>query len=968
SSVSSSGVSIMTIKLQDTLPRSELERSWSEIRDAIGDAQTEFPAGVPAPVFDNDQMAPYVQILAITAADDRDISPSLMNRLALDFADSARNFPGTRLVDIYGEPREEIRVAIDESAMIARGIGIADVSQALSAADTKMASGRASGAINDLLIEVSGDLDTMERVRQVIVRALPDGRAVRIADIATVSKTEASPPPSLALAQGKRAILVAVSAREGLQVDAWSRRFSEFVDSYREQAPAGINLITTYDQSLYTTERLSAVVANLGIGIALVLLVLLATLGWRAAVVVAFILPLCSLLSISVLAFMDMAIHQMSLTGLVVALGLLVDGSIVMTDQVRKQLLRGHSPIESISLGVRRLRIPLLSSTATTILAFMPMAILPGVPGDFLGSIAIAVVVMLGSSLLLALTITPVLAAWLLPGGLDAEDQWWDRGLKSGAVGALFTRSLDWSLRRPVGSIALALALPVAGFLCFPTLTAQFFPGTDRDQFHVQVKLPDGRSIQDTRALVMRLDEQLRNEPMIRRVDWTIGESAPGFYYNMIRSREGMPSWAEALVMTTDVRTTDDLIRRLQHELDSDYPAARILVRGLDQGPPVNAPIEVEVRGPNLSILRTLGEEFRLRMERIAEVTHTNTSLVAGAPKVVFHLDENKLRLTRLQASGVANALNAALSGQSSGEVLEGTARLPVRARLTETDWGVAEQIGAMHLPVRGTNATGLPGISLATLGNYEVVPASSSIARKDGQRINIIQAFIIRGVLPEEALKQLAADLEANPIELPVGYSYRFGGNTDERAGVVEKIMAPMGLIIALLIATVVMTFNSWRLAAIAFFVCICSMGLSLLALAIFRYPFGVQALIGVIGSIGVSINAAIIIITALQLDDGAMNGGLFAIRRVVMDSSRHIVSTTITTFGGFLPLILSGGGFWPPFAMAIAGGVLLSTIVSFYLVPPMFLLANRLGRNPVGANLTLPGASAETVERMAS
>ena len=157
---------------------------------------------------------------------------------------------------------------------------------------------------------------------------------------------------------------------------------------------------------------------------------------------------------------------------------------------------------------------------------------------------------------------------------------------------------------------------------------------------------------------------------------------------------------------------------------------------------------------------------------------------------------------------------------------------------------------------------------------------------------------------------------------------------------------MAPMGLILSALLATIVMTFNSWRLSAIAVLVCACSLGLSLLALAIFRYPFGIQAMIGVIGSVGVSINAAIIIITALQADEGAMQGNLLAIRSVVMDSSRHIISTTVTTFGGFLPLILEGSQFWPPFAMAIAGGVLLSTIVSFFLVPPLFLLVTRIGR----------------------
>jgi multidrug efflux pump subunit AcrB len=156
---------------------------------------------------------------------------------------------------------------------------------------------------------------------------------------------------------------------------------------------------------------------------------------------------------------------------------------------------------------------------------------------------------------------------------------------------------------------------------------------------------------------------------------------------------------------------------------------------------------------------------------------------------------------------------------------------------------------------------------------------------------------------------------------------------------------MAPMGLILSALLATIVITFNSWRLSGVAVLVCLCSTGLSLLCLAIFRYPFGIMSLLGVIGSIGVSINAAIIIMTALQANQSASNGNLFAVRTVVMDSSRHIVSTTVTTFGGFLPLILEGSQFWPPFAMAIAGGVLLSTIISFFLVPPMYLVVTRIG-----------------------
>jgi multidrug efflux pump subunit AcrB len=941
-SVSGTGVSSLTISLVESLSDADIERSWSEIRDALGDAAAQFPTGASAPLFDDDRLKSYTMLVALRARDGNTAPLSLVHRIALDFADAARNFSGTERVDLFGEPSEEIRVAIDEVALASRGLSAADVAAALQGADPRAAAGRSTGSGNDLLIEVGGEFDTTARVRDVLLRATADGGAIRVGDIADVYRARSTPPAARVLVQGAEGILIGVAMKDGLQVDRWATDFTNFVATYNTLAPDGISIEISYDQSVYTEERLRSVVANLALGVLLVLLVLLFTMGWRAAVVVACILPLCTLFSVTVLYHAGIAIHQMSVTGLVVALGLLVDGSIVMTDEIRKRLIdHGDSPLSSITGAVSRLRVPLLSSTVTTVLAFMPMVILPGPSGDFMGSIAIAVVVMLTGSLLLALIVTPVLAAWLLPRGLTRSGRWWEMGIASGRPGTLLVRALDWSLRNPASSVALALVLPVTGFLTFPTLTAQFFPGTDRDQMYLQVKLPDGRSIDDTTALVKRLDEDLRAEPLVRRVDWTIGESTPPFYYNMFRTREAMPSWAEALVLTTDPRATDALIRRLQRAVDRDYPAARIIVRGIDQGPPVMAPLEVEIYGDNLDVLRELGEAFRLRMEQLADVTHTNTSLAAGAPKWVFHANDMRLQLSGVSQRDVAAALQAALQGISGGEVLEGTERLPVVARLQEERWSSPGDIGNLHLPLAGLQeSTGMPGVALHSLGEFTLEPARSPISRTRGERTNTVQAYLTRGVLPEEALSQLRDDLLANPIAMPEGYRYGFGGDSDERTEVVHDIMAPMGMILALLIATIVLTFNSWRLSAVAGIVCVCSIGLSLLSLAIFKYPFGIQALIGVIGSIGVSINAAIIIMTALQEDSGAMTGGRYAVRRVVMDSSRHIVSTTVTTFGGFLPLILEGSQFWPPFAMSIAGGVLLSTVVSFFLVPQLFVL----------------------------
>lgn len=944
-SISSTGVSAVNVELYETLSDEEIERTWSEVRNAVDDAQPRFPPGVLEPVFDNERTVAYVRIIALTSAPGYEVSLPLLSRVAEDLAERSRNFPGTRLVEVFGAAREEIRVDVNEQALRSRGISMHELTRALRGADPRMASGRASGASNDLLIEIAGEFTSAQRIAAVIVRTDGAGGAVTVGDVAEVYRARQTPPQAAAYTDGRPGVLLGVAMQEGLQVDRWSRDFGAFLDAYRAQAAAGIAIQTSYNQAGYTERRLREVIENLAIGVLLVLLVLLFTLGLRAAAVVAVILPLCTLSSLLIMYQIGLPIHQMSVTGLVVALGLLVDGSIVMTDEVRKRLLAGEQAIDAIGASVARLRTPLLSATATSILTFVPMVLLPGPAGDFMGSIAKAVVIMLATSLAIALVITPVLAARFLPGGLHAGRRWWQTGMPGAAAGRALARTLDWSVANPVGSVALALVLPLSGFLAFPTLTAQFFPGTDRDQMLMRINMPPGRSINDTYRLVRELDKRLRDEALIRRIDWTLGESAPPFYYNLVRDREGIPTYAQAMILTRDENRTDELIRRLQRQVDAQHPEARIVVQGIDQGPPVAAPLEVELFGPDLATLRRLGEAFRERMERIAGITHSTTSLVAGAPKLVFKLDEQRVRRAGLELASVAESLDAALRGRIGGEVLEGTQRLPVRARLNEAQWGSAEQIASLRLPLpRAGDASGaLKSISLSTLGRFELVPANSPITRKNSERLNTIQGFVTRGMLAEEALQDLQRILKADPVALPAGYRYQFGGDSDARANVVHNLMAPMGMIAAALIATIVLTFNSWRLSALTFTVFVLSVGLSLLSLAIFRYPFGVTALIGVIGSMGVAINAAIIILTALQLDKDAMRGDPRAVREVVMDSSRHIVSTTVTTFGGFLPLILEGSQFWPPFALAIAGGVLLSTVVSFFYVPPMFMLAYR-------------------------
>ncbi len=942
-SSSRSGISIIQVELSQFITQAEIDQAWSRIRDALSDAAANFPDGVPEPRFDDDRTGAFTTIGALTSRDGRIVSPAVKRRYGELLQDRLRALSGTRYVRLYGTDTEEILITVDPHKLASIGLTVDRVSTAIKQADAKVRAGQVRGRHTDLLIELTGEIKSLERVARIPVLEREGDRIVRVSDIATVRKTVRRPSTSIAYADGNPAVLIAARMQDDLQVDAWIAKVNRVYDEFRRDLPTSLELEVLFDQSHYTAERLTGVLQNLALGVALVVGVLFLTLGWRAALIVAVILPLATLISISGLRAVGISIHQMSVTGLIVALGLLVDAGIVMTDDIRRRLAAGTMRLAAVDQAVRRLAVPLLASTVTTALAFMPMAMLPGPAGDFVGAIAISVIIMLVASLALALTITPALSGWLLK--IDKISA--DRRLPQPGI---FSRSIGLALAHPRLAIVLALVLPAIGFGSFPTLRAQFFPGVDRDQFYVQIKLPDGTAIRKTERVALRTGQLIRKEDGIRTVHWVIGESAPAFYYNMIANQDNRPSFAEALVTTTSPQATEAMLGRLQRTLDADVPDARVIVRGLVQGPPVNAPVEIRLVGPELGTLRALGDQIRGLMISVPDVIQALTQLNGGAPKVVVDLSEEKVRLAGLRMRDVARQLESKLEGVTGGSLVEGSEELPVRVRLgaaARADFTELRDIDVVsaNADARATQGA-YPGIPLTALGTLSLAPAETPIFRRDGERINTIQGFVQRNVLPEEVLKKVQARIAQSDFKLPPGYRMEVGGDSDARDDVLRNLISTLGIIVALSIATIVLTFGSYRLSIVASIVAVLSMGLSLLALAVFGYPFGIQAVIGVIGSIGVSINAAIIIMTALQEDPLARNGDIGRIRELVVAQSRHIVSTTLTTFGGFLPLILEGGGFWPPFAMSIAGGVLLSTVVSFYFTPPAFALLARNGR----------------------
>lgn len=950
SSSSQAGVSVVRVELKDSIV--ETAPVWSEARDKLADVQPDLPQGALMPRLDDNRGYAFTRLVALSWSGDGKPEISVLGRYADALAKRLRVIGGTDLVDRFGEAQEEILIVVDPVEAARAGLGARDIAGAVEGRDAKVSAGQLRGGEREWLLEVSGELDTVSSIGQTILRQGRDGRVLRLHDIADIRRSIQKPAAEMALMGDRRAVVVGARMLPDVRISDWSSQIDRAIEQYQANLPSNLELTVLFDQRSYTNERLGGLALNILIGFSVILAVLFLTLGWRAALVVALALPLTVAFTLACMRFYGLPIHQMSVTGLVVALGIMVDNAIVMTDTIQRLMREGATRLEAATRAIRHLWLPLAGSTLTTVLAFLPIAIMPGPAGEFVGGIAISVIFALIGSYLISHTLIAGLAGRFL----RASDT--HTGIRLPKLAATFQRLLSLSLERPWTSIALALLLPLLGFAASTRMSEQFFPPSDRDMFNIEVHLDSAAGISATRSLVEQITPEIGGLEGFRSVDWFLGGSGPPFYYNIIQRYDQTPNFAQAMVTMDDFRAANRAIPALQQRLDDRFPGAQILVRKLEQGPPFNAPVELRVFGPNLETLAAIGDRIRKTVLMTEDVTHVRATLAKGRPKALIVVDENQVRQAGLSPVELAGQLQAVMDGIQGGTVLESTEELPVRVRIGEEVRRTPDDLFRLHLAGNGPKQT----LNLSSLGELEFEPSAGVITRRQGERVNTIEAYLRADVLPSGVQSRIQAALEAENLQLPSGYRIEFGGESAERNSAVGNLLANVGLIVVLLVLTVVLSFNSFRLSFIVFAVAGLSAGLGLLTVWVFGYPFGFVVIVGLMGLVGLAINAAIVIMAELKSSLLAVRGDLQAMVNGVMNCTRHIGSTTITTLGGFMPLILDGGGFWPPFALAIAGGTVLTSVLSFFLVPAAFRLFAL--RRPFEASISANDGYVKTLE----
>ena len=956
-------VTNIVVELADRV--TEPDSVWSAIERKLQANSGQLPEGCSSPELAIFPLKAFAAIVAVTPSaddtgDDTQESDSLRSeyQVALELKRRLLGIAGTESIQIFGAVEEQLAIEVVPETLAATGLSTGMIAQQIKASQSAPGGNLQKGG-QRMSVEVQKETDAIKRLQNLPITVPGTTNTSRLGDLANLSLSPVQPSPDLAIVNGRDAIVLGVMVDNQKRVDLWTDQCQKEIDKLVSQSSDDFLVEPLFLQSDQIRQRMDGLLKNLAIGTVAVVLIVFLFMGWRCMLVVAVSLPLSACVVVFGLRFLGIPIHQMSVTGLIVSLGLLIDNAIVMVEEVRSRIYLGKRPVEAITESTRHLGLPLLGSTLTTILTFLPIATMPGPSGEFVGSLAVSVILSISASLILAFTIVPPMVTLL---GVDStRDSFMNYGLRSGWLGKCYRKSLEFTFRAPILGLLLGIAFPAFGFWVSGQLQKQFFPATDRAQLQIELDLPTAANLKSVRRSVDKVREIVKADAAIKNQHWFLGRSAPTFYYNVVPRRQSTPNYAQAFVDLESNQNIDGLVNRLQEKIDSQVLDARVIVRKLEQGPPFDAPVELRILGEDLRLLEELGNQVRGLLASHPQVTHTRADLGDKDPRLKLEIDSNLATQNGVSDNELSRFLFSSLEGAEAGDFVHQGLSVPARVLVDWSEGSVINSLMAMPVtfskPGRSTSAAPNPAsaskptpVSLGVVADFRLDANVGTIIRHNGQRVNEVKAYLRAGVLPADALATLKEKLRTSDITFPTGYRLEIGGESEKRSEAISTLVANIAVIVTLMIVTLVAVLGSVRLAMVIAAVAGLVMGLAPLALYCFGYPFGFMAIVGTMGLIGVAINDSIVVLAAIReksMDTEMPLGGERSVpvelAEVVGGSTRHILATTFTTMIGFLPLVLSGGKFWPPLAIVMSVGVGGATLLALYFTPSLYLLLHR-------------------------
>jgi multidrug efflux pump subunit AcrB len=916
-----------------------------------------------------------------------------LRREAERLEEDLEKLPGIKGADTWGFPKREVRVSLNLAKMAAAGIPLSRVLGAMQSENISIPGGAVNVGDRQFLVETSGDYTGIEEVRNTIINGNA-GKILYLKDIATVDFAYEE-PRHLARINGARAVWVTARMKDEQNIFEVGNQVNAVVAKFRAALPATMDYVKVFDQNDSVRKRLTRFAKDFGIAILLVLLTLL-PLGWRAALVVMISIPLSLAIGLFVMDQLGYSLNQLSIVGLIIALGILVDDSIVVVENIERWMREGHSRRDAAILATRQIGLAVVGCTATLILAFLPLVFLPEASGDFIRSLPMAVVTTVIASLFVSLTIVPFLSSRLLANNHDPRGNWFLRGLKW-LISVSYARLLDLALRYPRLSMAVAAGIFVGVLSLAGRAGFAVFPDSERPMFYIDIDMAAGSNFDKTDAMVRRVDsvlaqhlapgfehwnlghvseaqtaalmpgdavaslektpaEQLPALPGIQakydehtgapaKITWyasNIGRGNPRVYYNVIREAENA-DYAQIFVQLQD-DTPPNVKVALIDELRGQFkniPGATINVKDFAQGPPVEAPVAIRVVGDNLDTLRQLAGRVENMLAGMEGTIYIDNPISTIKTDLVVNINKDKATSLGIPIAEVDRAVRLAIAGLSLGSFTADADAEEYKIVVTLPRQGNFASLDLFRdLYVNSVTGAAVP---LNQIAELEFKPSPNFIQHYDKERFALVTAFVKSGFMATDINAKLQEQLAA--MQFPAGYRYKVAGEVETS----ERSFGGMGNIILItifgLLAVLLLEFKTFKSTLIVLSVIPLGVIGAILALLITGYPFSFTVAVGLIALMGIEVKNSILLVDFTNQLRAEGRDIDTAIREAGEIRFVPILLTSLTAIGGLLPIAVEYNPLYSPLAWVLIGGLISSTLLSRIVTPVLYkLLAPRI------------------------
>ncbi len=863
-------------------------------------------------------------------------SHARLRETAEDLRSRIYTIDGVRKVQLYGVQEERIFIEFDPYRTAQMGIGPAAGAQAIADQNTVAPTGVAVADGRRLVVEPSGALTNEEDVADVTFQIPGTQRLFRIGDIADVRRGYQDPPDNPVYFNGRPAVVIAVSTHEGTNNVAFGEVLNAEIEAIQAELPIGLELDYASFQPDLIEVAVDGALSNVYQTLFIVLFVVMLFLGLRAGIIVGAFVPLTMLAGVILMSFMDIELQRMSIAAVIIALGLLVDNGIVIAEDIRVRMERGAAPSDAAIAAGRSLAVPLLSSSLTTVAAFMPLTLIAGAAGEYVGTLGMVVILLLLSSWVLSMTVTPALCAWFLKvKPTSGAHQDLSSGDFTGHLYEAYKVFISWLLKLRWAFLGVVMVVLVGSIFVLSQLPNAFFPTSERNQFLIYMDLEAGADIRETETAARRLADWLSDReanPEITSNVAYVGEGGPRFYLALSPMKPA-PNRAFLLVNVESHRQISEVLVRTNDYIDANLPEAVADAKAMWFGPSETGRVEFRIAGEDADLLFGTALEIEAAYRALPGATGVSIDWENRVLELDLQIDQERARRAGVSSAAVASSLHSAFNGLEVTTVREGRFEVPVIMRGQEV---ARETLAA----VEGALVWSDRDQDFVRLG--EIADGGPRWVYPRIERRNLERVVTVGGRSTVLGAREIVTGLEdvIAGFELPPGTRIEIGGEPEDQANAQSRLYSNFPLALGIIALLLVAQFNSVRRGAIILMTIPLVLIGAVVGLVVMGAPFGFMVLLGLVSLAGIVINNGIVLIDRIVDEEGKGKPQIEAIMVACLSRLRPILMTTLTTALGLIPLILFGGALFYGMASAIAFGLLVGTVLTLGVVPVLYSL----------------------------